>query len=174
MDDGLLGGVGGYVVGHDAQDIRVLVVQPDNGGVVFHVGELTGLVGAAHAVGQALGDLVGALLVFQIVQDAQGGLLADILALQDSLQHHAAILSGGVVFPVGLLEHLSAEVGVEIAVFFDEVVDGIIAQIIDQPVAGLVAFIAGILAAWYGVSLIGVASICCISVLIIEYIMIIL
>ena len=49
-----------------------------------------------------------------------------------------------------------------------------IVQATDQPIAGLVAFIAGILAAWYGVSLIGVASICCISVLIIEYIMMIL
>ena len=37
-----------------------------------------------------------------------------------------------------------------------------------SPVAGAVAFIAGILAAWLGVRLLGVAVICCITVLVME------
>lgn len=37
-----------------------------------------------------------------------------------------------------------------------------------SPAAGAVAFIAGILAAWLGVRLLGVAVICCITVLVME------
>ncbi len=37
-----------------------------------------------------------------------------------------------------------------------------------SPAAGVVAFIAGILAAWLGVRLLGVAVICCITVLVME------
>ena len=37
-----------------------------------------------------------------------------------------------------------------------------------SPLAGAVAFAAGILAAWLGVRLLGVAAVCCITVLILE------
>ena len=38
-----------------------------------------------------------------------------------------------------------------------------------SPVAGAAAFIAGIIAAWIGVKLLGVAVVCCITVLIMEF-----
>ena len=43
-----------------------------------------------------------------------------------------------------------------------------IAMATDVPLAGIGALIAGILAAWFGASLFSVASICCITVLILE------
>ena len=48
-----------------------------------------------------------------------------------------------------------------------------IVEATDQPLAGAIAFAAGIVAAWLGASLINVAVICCISVLIAEYLMMI-
>ncbi len=43
-----------------------------------------------------------------------------------------------------------------------------IVEATDEPVAGLVAFAAGIIAAWFGANLINVAAVCCITVLFIE------
>lgn len=43
-----------------------------------------------------------------------------------------------------------------------------IVQATDIPLAGVGALVAGILAAWFGASLFSVASICCITVLILE------
>jgi hypothetical protein len=44
-----------------------------------------------------------------------------------------------------------------------------IVQATDQPLAGAAALVAGILAAWFGASLFSVASICCVTVLILEF-----
>ena len=44
----------------------------------------------------------------------------------------------------------------------------------EEPLAGALAFVAGIVAAWLGANLINVAVICCISVLIAEYIIMII
>lgn len=46
-----------------------------------------------------------------------------------------------------------------------------IVEATDEPVAGLVAFAAGIIAAWFGANLIKVAAVCCITVLFIELIL---
>lgn len=43
-----------------------------------------------------------------------------------------------------------------------------IAEATDQPAAGLAAFFAGILAAWFGANLINVAAVCCVTVLVLE------
>ena len=48
-----------------------------------------------------------------------------------------------------------------------------IVEATDQPIAGVVAFAAGIAAAWLGASLISVAVICCVAVFVIEYLMMI-
>jgi branched-subunit amino acid transport protein len=46
-----------------------------------------------------------------------------------------------------------------------------IVQATDQPLAGAAALVIGILAAWFGMSLISVAAACCVTVLVIEMIM---
>ena len=46
-----------------------------------------------------------------------------------------------------------------------------IVQATDQPLAGAAALVIGILAAWLGASLINVAIACCITVLVLEYLM---
>ena len=46
-----------------------------------------------------------------------------------------------------------------------------IVQATDTPVAGAVALVAGIIAAWYGASLFQVAATCCVLVLVIELIL---
>ena len=43
-----------------------------------------------------------------------------------------------------------------------------IVEATQSPIAGAVAFAAGIIAAWFGVRLLGVAAICCITVFILE------
>ena len=49
-----------------------------------------------------------------------------------------------------------------------------IVQATDQPLAGVAALVIGILAAWFGMSLISVAAACCVTVLVLEYLMTIL
>ena len=49
-----------------------------------------------------------------------------------------------------------------------------IVQATDQPLAGAAALVIGILAAWFGMSLISVAAACCVTVLVLEYLMTIL
>ncbi len=46
-----------------------------------------------------------------------------------------------------------------------------IVQATDQPAAGAAALIIGILAAWFGASLINVAIACCVTVLVLEFLM---
>ena len=46
-----------------------------------------------------------------------------------------------------------------------------IVQATDQPLAGAAALVIGILAAWFGMSLISVAAACCVTVLVLEMIM---
>jgi len=46
-----------------------------------------------------------------------------------------------------------------------------IVQATDQPLAGVAALIIGILAAWFGASLINVAVACCVSVFVLELLM---
>ena len=46
-----------------------------------------------------------------------------------------------------------------------------IVQATDQPLAGAAALVAGILAAWFGANLFSVASICCITVLLLEFLL---
>lgn len=46
-----------------------------------------------------------------------------------------------------------------------------IVQATDQPLAGAAALVVGILAAWFGMSLISVAAACCVTVLVLELIM---
>ena len=44
-----------------------------------------------------------------------------------------------------------------------------IVEATDQPIAGMLALIAGIVSAWMGANLINVAAICCLTVLILEF-----
>lgn len=46
-----------------------------------------------------------------------------------------------------------------------------IVEVTEQPLAGAVALIAGLIAAWFGVSLLNVSVICCAVVFLIEFIM---